>query len=156
MDRSKWNNMPQCADITPMMSFFFQKSFFFERETSSKKLHKCIRCRVEFSDLQNLHALGRRLRLPLFSGRRNPPSHRFAFFVSPPVSVFFSAFFSFLFFSFFLYLLPLLPLASPVMLFFLPLLFLAFREQRPATAARLQCAPRCAPWFSREPLCVSF
>ena len=23
MDRSKWNNMPQCADIAPMMRFFF-------------------------------------------------------------------------------------------------------------------------------------
>ena len=25
MDRSKWNNMPQCADITPMMRFFPKK-----------------------------------------------------------------------------------------------------------------------------------
>ena len=83
--------MPQCADIAPMMRCFFDK------ETSSKKQHNCICCCMKFSDLQNLHALGRRLRLQLFSGRRNPPSHRFAFFVSPPVSIFFSAFFSFLF-----------------------------------------------------------
>ena len=104
MDRSKWNNMPQCADIAPMMRCFFDK------ETSSKKQHNCICCCMKFSDLQNLHALGRRLRLPLFSGRRNPPSHRFAFFVSPPVSIFFSAFFSFLFFPFFFICFPCFPL----------------------------------------------
>ena len=83
---------------------------FFDKETSSKKQHNCICCCMKFSDLQNLHALGRRLRLPLFSGRRNPPSHRFAFFVSPPVSVFFSAFFSFLFFPFFFICFPCFPL----------------------------------------------
>ena len=61
MDRSKWNNMPQCADIAPMMRFFFNK------ETSSKKQHNCICCCMKFSDLQNLHALGRRfLFFPFF------------------------------------------------------------------------------------------
>ena len=42
MDRSKWNNMPQCADITPMMRFFSEK------ETSSKKEHNCICCCMNF------------------------------------------------------------------------------------------------------------